>query len=290
MEKLESAGSRSFVKMHGLGNDFVIFDARREPLLFSPGQVRLLADRRFGIGCDQLIVMEPPGPAHAGADLFLRFYNSDGTEAGACGNGSRCAAALAFAEAPRRSLAIATRGGRLRAESAADGRVSIDMGAPRLDWADIPLSHEMDTLHLSLSAGPLADPAAVSMGNPHAVFFVPDVTAIDLAALGPVLETDPLFPERANISIVQVAAPDHLILRVWERGAGLTYACGTAACAALVAAVRRGLSARAARVSLPGGDLDIEWRAADDHVVITGPVAVSFLGMTEVPALGDAGS
>ncbi|GAB4142872.1 MAG: diaminopimelate epimerase [Sphingomonadales bacterium] len=287
MANLESAGSRSFVKMHGLGNDFVIFDARREPLLFSPDQVRLLADRRFGIGCDQLIVIEPPGPAHAGADLFLRFYNSDGSEAGACGNGSRCAAALLFAEAPRERLAIATRGGRLEARSAADGQVAIDMGAPGLDWQSIPLARDVDTLHLPLTVGPLAGPVAVSMGNPHAVFFVDDAAAVDLGALGPGLETDPLFPERANISVAQVAAPDHLILRVWERGAGLTYACGTAACASLVAAVRRGLSDRKARVSQPGGDLEVEWRAADDHVIMTGPVSVSFMGMTEVPALGD---
>lgn len=287
MANLESAGSRSFVKMHGLGNDFVIFDARREPLLFSPDQVRLLADRRFGIGCDQLIVIEPAGPAHAGADLFLRFYNSDGSQAGACGNGSRCAAALLFAEAPRERLAIATRGGWLEARSAADGQVAIDMGAPKLDWQSIPLAQALDTLHLPLTAGPLADPVAVSMGNPHAVFFVDDAAAIDLAALGPGLETDPLFPERANISVAQVAAPDHLILRVWERGAGLTYACGTAACASLVAGVRRGLSDRKARISQPGGDLEVEWRAADDHVIMTGPVSVSFMGMTEVPALGD---
>ncbi|RME62008.1 MAG: diaminopimelate epimerase [Alphaproteobacteria bacterium] len=288
MSQAPSAGSRSFVKMHGLGNDFVIFDARREPLLFSPEQVRLLADRRFGIGCDQVIVIEPAGPAHGDADLFLRFYNADGTESGACGNGSRCAAALAFAEAPRRRLAIATKGGRLVAESAANGAVSVDMGPPRLDWRDIPLARAMDTLHLPIAEGPLHDPVAVSMGNPHAVFFVADVAAVDLAAVGPALEAHPLFPERANISIVEIAAPDRLRLRVWERGAGLTLACGTAACAAVVAAARRGAAARTARVALPGGALEINWRESDDHVVMTGPVAVSFMGMTEVPVPAEA--
>ncbi|MBM3568618.1 MAG: diaminopimelate epimerase [Alphaproteobacteria bacterium] len=263
-----------FRKMHGLGNDFVVLDARRQRLALTPAQIRAIGDRRRGVGFDQLLTLEPPPP---GADLFLRIHNPDGSEAGACGNGTRCVAALAMAESGARSLKIATVAGLLDAQAAADGRVAVDMGPARTDWRDIPLARAMDTLHVDLAAEDLRDPVCTSMGNPHASFFVADAERVDLARLGPRLERDPLFPERANIGIVQVLARDALRVRVWERGAGITLACGSGACAALVAAARRGLSERRARVVMDGGPLEIEWRA-DGHVLMTGPTATSFEG------------
>lgn len=268
------AGLR-FTKMHGLGNDFVVVDGRARAIAFTADQVRAIADRRTGVGCDQLIEIEPP--RNGRADAFLRIWNADGDEVGACGNGTRCVAALLMAEVGAPGVKLETVAGVLEAQDGGEGRVAVDMGEARLDWRDIPLAREMDTLHLDLAAGPLRDPVAVNMGNPHAVFFVPDAAAIALESLGPALEHDALFPVRANIGVAQVLARDHLRLRVWERGAGLTRACGTGACAALVAAARRGLSERRARVSLDGGDLTIEWRD-DGHVIMTGPVATSFTG------------
>jgi len=264
----------TFAKMHGAGNDFVVFDERARPLGLTPGQVRALADRRRGIGCDQLIRIEPTGP---GADAFMRIQNPDGSEAGACGNATRCVVRLLHEETGRDDLAIATRAGVLPATVAADGTVTVDMGAPRLAWQDVPLARAMDTLHLDLAAGPLRDPAALSMGNPHATFFVPDLAAIPIAALGPGLEHDELFPERANIGVAQVLAPDRIRLRVWERGAGLTRACGSGACAALVNAARRGLAGRHATVIVDGGALAITWRE-DGHVLMAGPTALAFRG------------
>ncbi|MGD9537350.1 MAG: diaminopimelate epimerase [Alphaproteobacteria bacterium] len=265
-----------FIKMHGLGNDFVVLDGRVRPIALDAGAVRAIADRRTGVGCDQLLEIEPARSKDA--DVFMRIYNPDGGEVGACGNGTRCVAALLARESGRRRIVIETRAGLLRAEARDGGLVAVDMGEPGLDWRDIPLARQMDTLHLDLSAGALRDPAAVSMGNPHAVFFVPDAEAVDLATLGPQLEHDPLFPERANIEAAQVLDRERIRLRVWERGAGLTLACGTGACATLVAAVRRGLTGRRARVILDGGPLDIEWRE-DGHVVMAGPVATSFTGI-----------
>ncbi len=271
----------AFTKMHGLGNDFVIVDARRHALPLDAAAARRIADRHTGVGCDQVIVIEKPrtGPA----DAFMRILNADGGEVAACGNAARCVASLLMGEAGRDSARIETLAGVLEAEGLEDGAVAVDMGAPRLDWRDIPLSVETDTLHLDLSAGPLKDPVAVSMGNPHAVFFVPDADAVDLAALGPGLEHHAMFPERANIGAVTVRARDALRVRVWERGAGLTRACGTGACAALVAAVRRDLADRRATVTLDGGALAVEWRE-DGHVLMSGPVAVAFTGAFE-PAL-----
>lgn len=266
-----------FVKMHGLGNDFVILDGRRAPLALAPEQVRVLADRHIGIGCDQLIVLE----GTEAADVKMRIYNADGGEAEACGNAARCVAAAVMEEKEADTALIETAIGIHEAHDAGGGRVRLDMGAPRLDWRDIPLAEERDTLHLGLAGGPLADPVAVNMGNPHAVFFVLDVAAVPLAELGPGLETDPLFPERANIGVAQVTGPESLRLRVWERGVGLTRACGTGACAATVAASRRGLTGRRLAVTLDGGTLDIDWRA-DDHVWMTGAVATSFRGETEI--------
>ena len=265
-----------FTKMHGLGNDFVVFDARRTPLALDGARVRAIADRRTGVGCDQVIVVEPP---HNGrTDAYLRFWNQDGGEVAACGNGTRCAARLLLDETDQTSVILETDAGRLTAEEAGGGQVRVDMGPARLDWRDIPLARATDTLHVAVGAGPLGDAVAVNMGNPHAVFFVDDVDAVPLEALGPGLETDPLFPEHANIGVAQRLADDCLRLRVWERGAGLTQACGTGACAAAVAGARRGLTGRSVTVVLDGGELGILWRE-DGHVEMTGPTAASFSGV-----------
>ncbi len=269
----------AFLKMHGLGNDFVVIDARRRPVAIDEARARRIADRREGIGCDQLILIEPATSRLA--DAFMRIRNADGGEAEACGNATRCVAALLMKESGRGRAVIETVAGLLEAEAAGDGRVSVDMGPARLDWREIPLSQPMDTLHLDLTLGPLSDPVSVNVGNPHAVFFVPDAEAVDLAALGPVLERHPLFPERANIEVASLLSPERIRMRVWERGAGITRACGTGACATLAAAARRKLSGRRAEVLLDGGSLEIEWRP-DDHLRMTGPVAVSFAG--EIPA------
>ena len=269
------------MKMHGLGNDFVVIDAREEPFALSPDQARRIADRRFGVGCDQLIVLEPP--ANGAADVFMRIRNPDGGQAEACGNATRCIGAVLMDQAGRDRLTIETLAGLLQAERAGGGLVTVDMGPAYLDWEQIPLREPCDTLSIELSAGPLQAPVAVGMGNPHAVFFVDDAEAIDLRTLGPRLETDSWFPEGANISVVQVTGPDRLRQRVWERGAGITLACGSGACAAGVAAARRGLTGRRSEITLDGGPLTIEWRA-DGHVLMTGPVATSFSGRLD-PAL-----
>jgi diaminopimelate epimerase len=268
-----------FLKMHGLGNDFVVIDARRRTIALDAARARAIADRRMGIGCDQLIVIEPA--RNNLADAFMRIRNADGGEVEACGNATRCVAEFLMKEGGRDHVIIETLAGLLDAEAAGGGMVSVDMGPAHLDWREIPLAHAMDTLHLDLALGPLKDPVGVNTGNPHAVFFVADAEAIDLAALGPVLEHHPLFPERANIEVASLMAPDRIRLRVWERGAGITRACGTGACAAVVAAARRKLTGRKAEVVLNGGSLAIEW-LADNHIRMTGPVATSFTG--ELPA------
>jgi diaminopimelate epimerase len=268
----------SFTKMHGCGNDFVVFDERAGSLGLTPARAAGISDRRTGVGCDQFIAIEalPPG---ANADVFMRIRNPDGGEAGACGNATRCVAHLLAAETGRDRLVIRTVAGDLPADILADGRVRVDMGTAQLDWSDVPLSRAMDTLHLALPG----DPAACSMGNPHATFFVPDVAVVNMAEVGPALEHDRLFPERANIGFVQVLAPGRLRLRVWERGAGLTLACGSGACAALVNAHRRGLAERRATVIVDGGELEIDWRE-DGHVLMTGPVAIAFTGEIDLTA------
>jgi diaminopimelate epimerase len=271
-----------FVKMHGCANDFVVFDARTEPLGITPDQAAALADRRTGIGCDQLIVMEPR-PQDSDAAAFMRIYNPDGSEAGACGNATRCVAALLADESARPDMMIRTAAGDLWANVLEDGRVSVDMGPARLDWRDVPFSRASDTLHVDLGCGPVSDPAAVGMGNPHATFFVEDVKSLPIEAVGPVLEHDPLFPERANIGFAQVLAPDRIRLRVWERGAGLTLACGSGACAALVNAHRRGLTERKAIVKVDGGELLIEWLESG-RVLMTGPVTTAFTGSVDLAA------
>ncbi|MGO8917865.1 MAG: diaminopimelate epimerase [Stellaceae bacterium] len=272
-----------FLKMHGLGNDFVVLDARAEALALDGKAARAIADRHTGVGCDQLLILEPP--KSPGADIFMRIRNADGGEVEACGNGTRCIAALVMRETGKERVVVETAAGLLEAHAAGAGRVSVDMGAAHLLWRDIPLARECDTLHVPLSLGPLVDPVCTSMGNPHATFFVADAEAIDLAALGPRLERDAIFPERANIGVAQVLSPTRLRFRVWERGAGITIACGTGACAALVAAARRGLAERKAEIVLDGGPLEIEWRA-DGHVLMTGPVAVSFSGTLDPSLAG----
>jgi diaminopimelate epimerase len=274
--------SLHFTKMHGLGNDFVILDGRRDAVALGSAQARAIADRHTGVGCDQVIVIERPEDADA--DAFMRIRNADGGEVAACGNAARCVAAMLMTETGRDGVRIQTLAGVLAAEGGDDARITVDMGAPGLDWNEIPLAGEQDTLSLSITAGPLAQPVAVSMGNPHAVFFVDDAETIDLAGLGPALEHDPIFPQRANIGIAQVTGENRLRLRVWERGAGITLACGTGACAAAVAAHRRGLAGRAVTVTLDGGVLEISWRD-DDHVMMTGPVAISFTGELDLSAL-----
>ncbi len=268
----------NFIKMHGLGNDFVIIDARPQPVALDAQRARALADRRTGVGCDQVIVIEPA--QNGTADAFMRIRNADGAEVAACGNGARCVASIIASGLGRKTARIETLAGILEAEIRDARTVTVDMGAPELDWRRIPLSSEQDTLNLDITSGPLAGPTAVNMGNPHAVFFVDDAEAVDLAALGPGLEHHPMFPERANIGIVHMLADDRLRFRVWERGVGITRACGTGACAAAVAAHRRGLAGRKVEVVLDGGPLEIEWRA-DGHVLMTGPVAVSFSGRIE---------
>lgn len=271
-------GSIPFRKMNGLGNDFVVLDARARALPLGPDAVRAIADRKEGIGCDQLIVLEPS----ARADVFMRIFNADGGEVGACGNAARCVAALVASEQARGEVGIETESGVLGATVNRDGSVTIDMGAPRFAWDEIPLSEPFhDTRRIELQIGPidapvLHSPAVVNVGNPHCIFFVEDVEAHDLARFGPMLEHHPLFPERANISLAQVLAPDALKVRTWERGAGLTRACGTAACASAVAAARRELTGRKVKVALPGGELLIEWRESDGHVLMTGPYALDF--------------
>ncbi len=262
--------------MHGLGNDFVVVDARREPFDLDAAAARAVADRRVGVGCDQLIVMEPP--SNGAADVFMRIRNADGGEVEACGNATRCVASLIMEETGRQRCTVETQAGLLHAVSKEAGVIVVDMGMIRTGWRDIPLARESDTLHLELACGPLRDPVAVNIGNPHAVFFVEDAAAVDLEALGPQLEHDPLFPERANIGVAQLAGPDRLRVRVWERGVGLTRACGTGACAAAAAAHRRGLTGRKVEVRLDGGPLALEWRE-DGHMVMSGPVATSFTGV-----------
>jgi diaminopimelate epimerase len=275
-----SATTHSFRKMNGLGNDFVVIDRRNDDLALPADAVRAIADRAAGIGCDQLIALDPSSEA----DVFMRIWNADGGEVAACGNAARCVAAVVAGELGRPTVTIETEDQVLGAYAGADGVVTIDMGEPRLRWDEIPLAEEFyDTSCIELQAGPidapvLHSPGVVSMGNPHAVFFVDDVEAIDLGRIGPMLEHHPLFPERANISVAQVLDPAHIRLRTWERGAGLTRACGTAACASAVAAVRRGLADRTVTVSLPGGDLVIEWRESDGHVLMAGPYALDFEG------------
>ena len=269
---------RPFIKMHGLGNDFVVIDARARPLVLSDEQARAIADRKTGVGCDQFIVIE--SPKNGRADATMRIRNTDGGEVEACGNASRCVAQLLMREQDRDRVAIDTPAGVIVAEDAGGGQIAVDMGPARLEWREIPLARAMDTLHLDLTLGSLSDPVAVNVGNPHAVFFVPNAETIDLETLGPQIERHALFPERCNVEVATVLSPTRIRMRVWERGVGITRACGTGACATLVAAARRGITGRKAELILDGGPLEIEW-TGDGHVRMTGPVATSFTGVLD---------
>ncbi|MBJ7535465.1 diaminopimelate epimerase [Rhodomicrobium vannielii ATCC 17100] len=270
----------SFKKMNGLGNDFAVLDARANGLRLTADEASAIANRETGVGCDQVIVLEPSSRA----DVFMRILNADGSEVGACGNASRCVGALVAAELGRERVTIETAAGVLDARIAGNGLVTVDMGAPHFGWRDIPLAkEEPDTRAISLAitlpdGRVLEGPSVANVGNPHAIFWVADVDAYDLATFGGALEYDPIFPERANISLAEVLDDQTVKLRVWERGAGITQACGTAACATAVSAARTGRTGRSVEIRLPGGIIGIEWRADDDHILMTGPVAHEFEG------------
>jgi diaminopimelate epimerase len=270
-----------FRKMNGLGNDFVVLDARTRALAIDEPRARAIADRKSGIGCDQLIVLEPSKTA----DIRMRIFNNEGTEVESCGNASRCIADLLFEERHTTAVTIDTDGGLLRAVKAGDKLVTVDNGAPRFDWKDIPLAEKFhDTRHIELQVGPIDaplihSPSVVNVGNPHCIFWVKDLDVVDLAKVGPMLENHPLFPERANITLARVDARDHVTIRVWERGVGLTRACGTAACAVMAAGFRIRVIDRKCRVTLPGGDLFMEQREADGHILMTGPVTYDYEGV-----------
>ncbi len=277
-----------FIKMHALGNDFVVIDARNDGPALKEPDIRALAERRSGIGCDQVIIIEP-----ASDDLALiamRIFNADGGAAGACGNAARCVAAWLMDQSDDHvtddhvtddHVTIETPSGIIDAHRSGE-QICVDMGRPHLAWRDIPLASAADTLHCEVGSGVLRDACVVNMGNPHAVFFVADVAAIDLETLGPIIEQDALFPERTNVEVAEIMAADQIRLRVWERGVGLTPACGSGACATLVAAHRRGLSNRKAAIMADGGRLDVTW-TDDDHVLLTGPATISFTGCVEMP-------
>lgn len=279
-----------FIKMNGAGNDFVVLDLRvaesegsaaRSAVRPSAEQAAAIADRHRGVGCDQVILIEPSDTGLADAELI--FLNSDGSESGACGNGTRCVADLLMNEMGENAISLETQHGVLDCDRDADGVVTVDMGRAKTDWRDIPLAEPRDTLHLAIGEGPLSDPAGTSMGNPHATFFVDDAMAIEIETLGPKLEHDRLFPERANIGVAEMRGRTAMRLRVWERGAGLTLACGSGGCAAVVSAVRRGLAERRIAVEVDGGTLVIEW-LENGHVLMSGPTAIAFRGTLD-PAL-----
>jgi len=276
-----------FRKMNGLGNDFVVLDHRNlqspDGFEVTQGFARAVANRDTGIGCDQLIVMAPSKTA----DTRMRIWNNGGGEVESCGNATRCIADILFKETGKDTVTVQTTGGLLICTTAPNGMITVDMGAPKFDWRDIPLTEEFhDTTGIELQIGPidaplLHTPSVVNVGNPHAIFWVDDVEGYDLARTGPLLEMHPIFAQGANISLAKVETTpegDHITLKVWERGAGLTRACGTGACAAAVCAARKNLTGRNVTVSLPGGDLAIEWRSSDDHILMTGPVSYDFAG------------
>lgn len=261
-----------FKKMHGLGNDFVVLDHRKEPKDLDTATILLLTDRRFGVGCDQVLIMENSQKA----DVFMRIYNVDASEASACGNGTRCIAHLYMSENNTDSCTIETIAGVLECKQLENNMVSVDMGKPSLTWQEIGLLEEIDTLHLAIKEGPVDDPVAVGMGNPHCVFFLDSIADVDIEAIGPVVENHPLYPNKTNVEFVQVRDDGRLRVRTWERGSGLTLACGSAACASAVAAIRRGLTTRKIEVVMDGGPLNIEWLEESEHVIMSGPVSYVF--------------
>jgi diaminopimelate epimerase len=277
---MTEASPLHFRKMNGLGNDFVVFDARKRSLAMDEAKARAIADRRTGIGCDQLIVLEPSSKA----DVTMRIWNNEGGEVESCGNATRCIADILFDEKKASRATIDTKGGFLVAEKGGDRLVTVDMGAPRFDWQDIPLSEKFhDTRYIDLHVGPvdapsIDRPSVVNVGNPHCIFWLKDLDVVDLAKIGPMLEHHPLFPRRANITLARIDARDRVVIKVWERGAGLTKACGTAACAVMAAGFRLKRLDAQATITLPGGDLFMAIRESDGHVIMTGPVEYEFEG------------
>ncbi|MDD5034646.1 MAG: diaminopimelate epimerase [Methylococcaceae bacterium] len=268
-----------FVKMHGLGNDFVVIDAVRQSIDLSSQQVRHIADRHFGVGCDQLLLVEPP--ASPDADFRYRIFNADGGEVSQCGNGARCFARFVFEQGlcDQEEVRVDTHAGRLLLRREPDGNITVNMGIPRHDPAQIPLDAQREESYYPVEVeGKVWDFGAVSLGNPHAVLRVDDVDTAPVSTLGPVLESHPLFPERANIGFMQVLDRGHIRLRVFERGSGETLACGSGACGSVVVGIERGWLESPVRVDLPGGSLSIRWAGRDHPVFMTGPAVSVFEG------------
>ncbi len=285
---MSALSNHAFVKMNGLGNEIVVVDMRKAPAAISPADARAAAGPK-GAPYDQMMALYPPRTG--GTEGFVRIFNSDGSEAGACGNGMRCIADIVSRETGKDRIVFETQAGLLNCwKDAGSKQFTVDMGPPRFAWNEIPLAEEFrDTRAIELQIGPidkpiLHSPSVVNMGNPHAIFWVDDVNAYDLAKIGPLLEHHPVFPERANITLANVKSPGHVVIRTWERGAGLTRACGSAACATAVAAARLKRTGRKVRITLPGGDLLIEWRETDGHVLMTGPIEYEYEGRFD-PAL-----
>ena len=259
--------------MHGLGNDFVIIDSRNNNYIINEKNIRLISNRRLGVGCDQVIEIKDS----KSADIFMKIYNSDGSEAEACGNATRCVAGILFASSPKKKILIETVSGILKAESEANGNIKVDMGKPKLGWQDIPLSKNIDEINFEQFS--LKNGFAVNLGNPHVVFFVEDLKNFTIDKIGPFIETNELFPQKVNVEICQIISDQKIRVMVWERGAGKTLACGSGACAVLVAAYKKGLSKEIAEIQLDGGSLNISWNVkTDNHLIMSGPVSVSFLG------------
>ena len=264
---------KPFIKMHGLGNDFVIIDSRNNNYLINYETIKIISNRRFGIGCDQVIEMRESKTA----DIFMKIYNSDGSEAEACGNASRCVAGILFASTPKKKISIETISGIINAESEVNGNIKVDMGEPRFLWNEIPLNENVKKINFEQFS--LKNGLTVNMGNPHIVFFVENLNNINIDEIGPFIETDKLFPQRINLEICQIINRNKIKALIWERGAGKTLACGSGACAVLVAACKNGLSNETAEIMLDGGSLNISWNInSNNHVIMSGPVSVSFLG------------
>jgi diaminopimelate epimerase len=285
---MSALANHSFVKMNGIGNEIVVVDLRDKPATVTAEDARAVASPN-GVHYDQLMVLQPP--RLEGTEAFIRIFNNDGSEAAACGNGMRCVARRLFEASGQNQGTFQTKAGLLNCWRSAD-LYTVDMGAPKFGWKDIPLAEEFrDTRYIELQIGPidapvLHSPSAVSMGNPHAIFWVDDVNAYDLERFGPLLENHPIFPERANITLAHIVDRDNIMIRTWERGAGLTKACGSAACATAVAAARLKRTNRTVQISLPGGDLAIDWRERDDHVLMTGPAIFEFEGRFDPSLFG----
>ena len=264
---------KPFIKMHGLGNDFVVLDSTKNQYNINKASIQLISNRRFGVGCDQVIEMRHSDKE----DIYMKIYNADGTEAEACGNAARCIAGLLFASSPKKAVSIETIAGVLKAESEENGLIKVDMGKPKFFWKDIPLSMNISEINFEELA--LKNGLAINIGNPHIVFFVKDLDAVDINRIGPLIENNSLFPEKVNVEICQLENRKKIKVLVWERGAGNTLACGSGACAALVAAYKNSLSEPQAEIVLDGGSLNITWNiGSDEHVIMSGPIAVSFLG------------